>query len=93
VRLFDLYKHKESSKIIEIIGFATPMGEFPAETLKVVFQEIVLFGYKARYLTHNMGYGTENEIEKEYDFAMSNDEAYKIGEWKDIMREIRGDIQ
>jgi len=90
MRLFDLYKHKESSKIIEIIGFATPMGKFPHKTLKVVFQEILLFGDKARTLTHNMGYGTEKEIEEEYDFAMSHEDAYKIGEWKDIIEAIKG---
>ena len=84
MKLYDIYISKNKTNLIQIDSFATHMG-YIGESNIVIFRQLenhqdIEFGSCPSF----NGYGTREEIEKEYELFISCDELYKYKTWKDI---------
>ena len=84
MKLGDVYKHKEDSSIIQIDSFASHMGKLTKEAI-IVFRQIEkhnVFEYGS--CPSFNGYGTQEEIESEYELLVSQEELKNYSDWDKI---------
>ena len=81
-----LYIHKQNKSIIQINSFATPMGRPESENMIIVFRMVKKPNKFSEYGTHpfDSGYGSKEEIEKEYKLLVSKEELNNYSDWKEI---------
>jgi hypothetical protein len=86
MRLGDIYKHKENNCIIQIDSFATPMGRFVEDSsFIIVFKQIVKHNeYEIGSCPSDNGYGSQEEIEKEYELLVPQEKLSKYKDWNEI---------
>lgn len=84
MKLFDIYKHKKTNELIQIDSFANRMNIFDGE-LMIVFRNIEYHG-DGEYgsCATNNGYGTSEEIEKEYELFIKQEDLKKYNSYKEI---------
>lgn len=86
MKLSDVYKHKDSKKLIQIIAFATPMGRMQGEGLIIVFSQLHKMNERVVTTPSQYGYGTEEEIEEEYELFLPQEEVRKYDHWDEIFK-------
>ena len=86
MKLGDIYKNKENNSIIQIDSFATPMGRFCEEKPIIVFQKI---DSETGSCPNFNGYGTQEEIEADYELLVSQKELNNYCGWEEIFRLIK----
>ncbi len=82
--LGDIYKHKEKRSIIQIDSFATPMENRQGEFV-IVFREI----NENRCPSLLNKYGTQEEIENEYELLVPQEDLKQYDDWDDIFDKIK----
>ena len=78
----DIWKHKESNKLIQIESFATNIKTGGDRI--IVFNNINRQGYSPSF----NGYGTKEEIEDEYELFICSDRAYQMETYDEIFDEL-----
>ena len=86
MKLGDIYKNKENDSIIQIDSFATPMGRFCEEKTIIVFRKIE---NETGSCPSFNGYGTQEEIEAEYELLVPQKELNNYCGWEEIFRLIK----
>ena len=86
MKLGDIYKNKENNSIIQIDSFATPMGRFCEEKPIIVFRKIES---ETGSCPNFNGYGTQEEIEADYELLVSQKELNNYCGWEEIFRLIK----
>lgn len=88
MKLFDIYKNKQTNELIQIDSFANHMG-----THKKMF---IVFKGIDKHNEFEIGscpsfnmYGTQKEIEKEYELLVPQEELNKYEDWNDIFKLIK----
>lgn len=85
MKLYDVYKHKKNNNIIQVQSFATHMNRYDGDMI-IVFSNIEKHNeYEAGFCPSDNGYGTEDEILKEYDLFIPQSELDKYGDWNEIL--------
>lgn len=85
MKLNDVYKHKENKSIIQIDSFATPMGRIGEGNLIIVFRHIEKHNeFEIGSCPSFNGYGTQEEIEKEYELLVSQKNLDQYNDWNEI---------
>lgn len=86
MKLGDVYKHKEDNSIIQIDSYASPMGKYESGKLIVIFRQIEKHNsFEIGSSPSNNGYGSPEEIEKEYKLLVPQEELYKYFDWNEIL--------
>lgn len=92
MKIGDIYKNKENNSIIQIDSFANPMGKYweGNDNTLIIFKKIEKhnedeFGSCPRF----NGYGTEEEIEKEYKLLVSQEDLHKYSSWNEIFELVQ----
>lgn len=87
MKLYDVYKHKKSNRLIQIDSFASRMN-----TLKdsiIVYKNIDKHGeFEIGSCPSFNGYGTEEEIEEEYELLVGQEDLSKYEDWNEIFKLI-----
>ena len=86
MKLGDIYKNKENNSIIQIDSFAVPMGRFCEEKTIIVFRKIES---EIGSCPSFNGYGTQEEIEAEYELLVPQKELNNYCGWEEIFRLIK----
>lgn len=88
MKLGDVYKNKKTNNLIQIDSFATHMN-----TMK---NSIIIFTRIERHNEFEIGscpsfngYGTQEEIKKEYELLIPQDELNQYDGWNDIFKLIK----
>ena len=85
MKLGDIYKHKENNSIIQIDSFATPMGRFFEGESIVVFRQIEKHNkFEIGSCPSFNGYGSQEEIENEYELLVSQEDLSNYSDWDEI---------
>ena len=82
MKLMDIWRHKESNKLIQIESYATNI-KTGSDTV-VVFNNINRYGYNSSF----NGYGTKEDIESEYKLFICSDRAMYIESYDEIFEEL-----
>ena len=89
MKLGDIYKNKENNSIIQIDSFATPMGRFCEEKTIIVFRQIERHNeFEIGSCPSFNGYGTQEEIETEYELLVSQENLSNYSDWDEIFQLI-----
>lgn len=87
MKLGDIYKNKENNSIIQIDSFATPMGKFGEGESIIVFRQIERHNeFEIGSCTSFNGYGTQEEIETEYELLVSQENLSNYSDWDEIFQ-------
>ena len=82
MKLGDVYKHKENNSIIQIDSFAAPMGKFGEGESIIVFRQIERHNeFEIGSCPSFNGYGTQEEIETEYELLVSQENLSNYSDW------------
>ena len=85
MKLGDVYKHKENNSIIQIDSFATHMNKFD-EGVIIVFRNIEKHNeFEIGSCPSFNGYGSQEEIENEYELLVPQEELSKYSDWNEIL--------
>lgn len=85
----DIYMHKLDKSIIQIDSFATPIIKDNNKDFVIVFRRIKKYNkYEIGSHPSFNGYGSQKEIEKEYEILVPQKELYKYSDWNDIFQLI-----
>lgn len=85
MKLGDIYKHKENNSIIQIDSFATLMGKFTEEKSIIVFRQIEKHNeFEIGSCPSFNGYGSQEEIETEYELLISQEDLSNYSDWNEI---------
>lgn len=82
MKLMDIWKHKESNKLIQIESFATNVKT--GSDMVIVFNNLNRQGYSPSFNE----YGTKEEIESEYELFICSDRAMQIETYDEIFDEL-----
>lgn len=86
MKLGDVYKHKEDDSIIQIDSFATPMGNFFEGESIIVFRQIEKHNkFEIGSCPSFNGYGSQEEIENEYELLVSQEDLKNYSDWNEIL--------
>lgn len=84
MRLGDIYVNKKDKSIIQIDSYATHMLEFTEKS-------IVIFRQMERHNTYEIGsvpsfngYGSQEEIESEYELLVPQEKVKNYSDWNEI---------
>lgn len=87
MKIGNVYRHKENNSIIQIDSFATPMGRFAEGGSIIVFKQIEKHNeYEIGSCPSNNGYGTQEEIEKEYELLVPQEKLSEYQDWSEIFQ-------
>ena len=87
MKLGDIYKHKENNSIIQIDSFATHMGKFTDHI--IIFRQIEKHNdFEIGSCPSFNGYGSQEEIENEYELLISGDDLKNFSDWNEIFNLI-----
>ena len=81
--LGDIYINKENKSIIQIDSFASPMGDFLKGYI-IVFRQLEEHGGLIGSLPSFNGYGSQEEIESEYELLISQEKLKEYDDWDKI---------
>lgn len=85
MKLGDVYKHKENNSIIQIDSFATRMGKIGEGDSIIVFRQVEKYNeMEIGSCPSFNGYGTQQEIEKEYVLLVPQEKLGDYQEWNEI---------
>lgn len=85
MKLGDVYRHKANNSIIQIDSFATRMGKIGEGYSIIVFRHIEKHNeFEIGSCPSFNGYGTQEEIEKEYELLIPQEELSKYQDWNEI---------
>ena len=84
MKLGDVYKHKKNNSLIQIDSYATPMGRFDKGKEIIVFRKIVPYSIIGSSPAFN-GYGSQEEIENEYELLVPQEELSNYSDWNEIL--------
>ena len=85
MKLGDVYRHKKNKSIIQIDSYASHMGKIVEETI-VIFKQIEKHNeFEIGYSPSFNGYGTQQEIENEYELLVPQEELEKYSDWNQIL--------
>ena len=89
MKLGDIYKNKENNSIIQIDSFAAPMGKFGEGESIIVFRQIERHNeFEIGSCPSFNGYGTQEEIETEYELLVSQENLSNYSDWDEIFQLI-----
>ena len=89
MKLGDIYKNKENNSIIQIDSFAAPMGKFGEGESIIVFRQIERRNeFEIGSCPSFNGYGTQEEIETEYELLVSQENLSNYSDWNEIFQLI-----
>lgn len=89
MKLFDVYKNKKDNSIIQIDSFATPMNRL-GEGFIIVYKNIEKHNdIEIGSCPSFNGYGTSEEIEKEYELLVAQENLDKYETWEDIFKLVK----
>lgn len=92
MKLGDIYKHKKNGSIIQIDSFAAHMNTLEGDVI-IVFRNIEDHGkHEIGYCPSFNGYGTQKEIEAEYELALTQEELRNFSEWEEVFEAIERKI-
>lgn len=85
MKLGDVYKHKGNNSIIQIDSFATRMGKIEVDDSIIVFRQIERHNdFEIGSCQSFNGYGTQEEIEKEYELLIPQEKLSEYQDWNEI---------
>lgn len=86
MKLGDIYKHKKDNSIIQIDSFASPMGKFfERDSFIIVFRQIEKHNeFEIGSCPSFNGYGSQEEIEAEYELLVPQEELGNYSDWNEI---------
>ena len=85
MKLGDVYRHKENKSIIQIDSFATPMGRLGEGDFIIVFRQIEKHNeYEIGSCPSFNEYGSQKEIEKEYELLVPQEKLSEYKDWNEI---------
>lgn len=85
MKLGDVYKHKENNSIIQIDSFASHMGDF-LEGHIIIFRQIEKHNeFEIGSCPSFNGYGSQEEVEKEYELLVPQEELRNYSDWNEIL--------
>ena len=84
MQLGDIYIHRQNGAIIQINSYASHMGHL-AENSIIVFCQIEQYGEESGSCPSFNGYGTEEEIESEYELLVSREKLKDYSSWNEIL--------
>lgn len=85
MKLGDVYRNRENNSVIQIDSFATPMGRFGEGDFIIVFRQIEKHNeYEIGSCPSFNGYGTQQEIEKEYALLVPQEKLSEYQDWNEI---------
>lgn len=85
MKLGDVYKHKENNSIIQIDSYASHMGDFLKGHI-IVFTKIEKHNeFEIGHCPSFNGYGSQEEIEKEYELLVPQEELRNYSDWNEIL--------
>ena len=86
MKLGDIYKHKENKSIIQIDSFASHMGDFLKGHI-IVFAQIEKHNeFEIGHCPSFNGYGSQEEIENEYELLVPQEELRNYSDWNEILK-------
>ena len=89
MKLGDIYKHKQNNSIIQIDSFATPMGRLEPDKLIIVFRQVEKHNeFEIGWSLSDNGYGSLEEIEREYELLVSQEDLKNYSSWNEIFELI-----
>ena len=89
MKLGDIYKNKGNNSIIQIDSFAAPMGKFGEGESIIVFRQIERHNeFEIGSCPSFNGYGTQEEIETEYELLVSQENLSNYSDWDEIFQLI-----
>ena len=83
MKLGDIYINKENKSIIQIDSFASPMGDFTKGHI-IVFRQLEEHGGVIVSLPSFNGYGSQEEIEKEYELLVPQEKLSEYDDWDKV---------
>lgn len=87
MKLGDVYRHKGSDSIIQIDSFATRMGKIGEGDSIIVFRQIEKHNeFEIGSCPSFNGYGTQEEIEKEYELLITQEKLSEYQNWNEILK-------
>lgn len=87
MKIGDIYKHKENNSIIQIDSFATPMGKIGEGDSVIVFRQIERHNeFEIGSCPSFNGYGTQEEIEEEYELLVPQEKLSEYQDWNEIFQ-------
>lgn len=86
MKLGDIYKHKQNDSIIQIDSFATPINGFVSkDNFLIIFRRIEKHNeFEIGSNPSSNGYGTIEEIKKEYELFIPQEELINYSDWNEI---------
>ena len=85
MKIGDVYKHKESNSIIQIDSFATWMAKMEEGDFIIIFRELEKHNeFEIGSCPSFNGYGTKEEIEKEYELLVPQEKLCDYQDWNEI---------
>ena len=88
MQIFDVYKNKETNELIQIDSFATHMDAYSDMIIVVKRIEKHSEFEIGSCPSFNM-YGSQKEIEKEYELLVAQEDLNKYGDWNEIFGLIK----
>lgn len=86
MKLGDIYKHKETNDLIQIDSFANHINNI-GNGFIIVYTNIKKHNdYETGSCPSFNGYGSEEEIEKEYELLVSQGDLTKYDSWEEILK-------
>lgn len=90
MKLGDVYRHKENNSIIQIDSFATQMGKIGEGDSIIVFRQIERHNeFEIGSCPSFNGYGTREQIEKEYEMLVPQDKINEYQNWNEIFKLLK----
>lgn len=88
MKLGDIYKSKYNNEIIQINSFAIHMNNFKSDKdMIIVFNNIEKHNdFEIGYSPSDNGYGTQEEIENEYEILIPQHELSKYPSWNEVFK-------
>lgn len=88
MKLYDIYRNRETNNLIQIDNFARHMNT--SENMIVVFTNIERHNdFEIGSCPSFNGYGTTDEIEKDYELLVTQEDLNKYEGWEEIFKLIK----
>lgn len=87
MKLFDIYKRRQGEDIIQIESFATHMGRH--DNMVIVFKHIINSENMQGSCPSFNGYGSEEEIEYEYELLVPQEKLNDYETWNEIFALVK----
>lgn len=89
MKLGEIYKHKTSNNLIQIESFANHINDMSPSKTIIVFNHIhESMGMYGHFPSFN-GYGSQEEIEEQYELLICQEDLSKYNSWDDIFELIK----